>query len=806
MIVPYRIVLKINIMKKCLFVAILIMACYTALAQSCPDFTDLTDPGVQCYYGSFNSPYIHTGIVPNRHTVISTQGTDPNTGGQLPLLPEGETQVVRIGNDSVGAQSEVIVFNFVVDPRYAILFLKFAVVLEDPDHPREDQPFFSVSVQGLRCVHPLQCSHYEVCASGSIPGFQTYIMPDDGREIRWRPWTNMSIDLSDCVGQNVTVRLLTRDCSWGDHFGYAYFTAHCIPSILALDTCIGDSVTLSAPPGFNSYHWTNGQTGMTAQYAVTDTGTFAKCLMTNDMGCTLGLNAFVFGHDTVMSGQDTIFVPLQDTIIYDTICAYERYTGNFYDFYPQYVFFNYETHVHLNSFYNSTLCNGNVISILYLTVLNNQFHYYASICEGEDYNGLGFHLDSLSPGSYTETRTATSPTGCDSVITLYLTVVPSTIPPVQLIGETHPCQWNIYTYTFLNSESLPNFCWSWSTGIHVLNERHSSTIVMFFTSEDSVKLKVSASNICASIDTSIIVVPVRQSRLVLFDTICTGQEYHDNGFDLPVQDSVGYFIFEEHIPIAFGCDSVRVLNLLVTPTPAIAVQAQDELICIGEESFMQAQAFDHPSNFEIIKLPPPVSIGDILCTDSSFVKPDAYENSGKTAMGIVFYVDNTGEHGWAVALNDCGTSFKWGPYSDNTELVDYNTARIAGYDIDGKGNTLTLQNEYGDNFVSFSAAYNAYHYNHLANAVDGAHHGWYLPAAGQLRFLFAQILSVNHALTTIGGTPFPMNEAFWYWSNTEYNKRYAWRLGCSTISGDDGFSAYNSDKYSFYAVRCVRNF
>ena len=34
-----------------------------------------------------------------------------------------------------------------------------------------------------------------------------------------------------------------------------------------------------------------------------------------------------------------------------------------------------------------------------------------------------------------------------------------------------------------------------------------------------------------------------------------------------------------------------------------------------------------------------VSIGDILCTDGSTVKPEQFASSGKTAEGIVFFVD-----------------------------------------------------------------------------------------------------------------------------------------------------------------------
>lgn len=51
---------------------------------------------------------------------------------------------------------------------------------------------------------------------------------------------------------------------------------------------------------------------------------------------------------------------------------------------------------------------------------------------------------------------------------------------------------------------------------------------------------------------------------------------------------------------------------------------------------------------------PVVGVGDLLCADGTTVKPDDYASSGKTAMGVVFYVDTTGVHGWAASLRTPG--------------------------------------------------------------------------------------------------------------------------------------------------------
>ena len=111
-----------------------------AASAQCPTFTNLTGSGVTCQYGDFQNPFQYTGIASGRHTVITQQGSDPYTGHQLPFLPPGESAVVKLGNEQVGKQAEAITYQFTVNPDYAILLLKFAVVLEDPGHPAPAQP------------------------------------------------------------------------------------------------------------------------------------------------------------------------------------------------------------------------------------------------------------------------------------------------------------------------------------------------------------------------------------------------------------------------------------------------------------------------------------------------------------------------------------------------------------------------------------------------------------------------------------------------------------------------------------------
>ena len=135
----------------------------------CPDFMDLTSNAVTGYYGHIYDTVLNVGIVPGHHTLVTQQGTDPWTGNQLPLLPNGENVVVRLGNSGVGAETESLIYTFTVDPDYPILLLKYAVVLEDPHHIEIEQPRFLIQMLDANGQLLNGCMEYNVISSPTIP-------------------------------------------------------------------------------------------------------------------------------------------------------------------------------------------------------------------------------------------------------------------------------------------------------------------------------------------------------------------------------------------------------------------------------------------------------------------------------------------------------------------------------------------------------------------------------------------------------------------------------------------------------------
>ena len=167
-----------------------------------------------------------------------------------------------------------------------------------------------------------------------------------------------------------------------------------------------------------------------------------------------------------------------------------------------------------------------------------------------------------------------------------------------------------------------------------------------------------------------------------------------------------------------------------------------------------------------------VNIGDILCTDGSIIAPEAYASSGRTAKGIVFYVDETNLHGWAVHLQYQG-SWLWSTErQDIPGLNNYFRFREAITDFNGYENTRIIR-----------AAGNAARYP-AAWAVD-FDNGWYLPAAGQIRYLYGYIPELNNAIGIVGGEPFTLSDNLWLWASTEGGLEDAWDIN---YNGDEGHS------------------
>ena len=179
---------------------------------------------------------------------------------------------------------------------------------------------------------------------------------------------------------------------------------------------------------------------------------------------------------------------------------------------------------------------------------------------------------------------------------------------------------------------------------------------------------------------------------------------------------------------------------------------------------------------------PRVHPGDILCTDGSTVAPSDYatyiaDHEGVTAKAVVYYVDRSGQHGYA--LHPKTYSWCWGASNiDIPELPTTTDRSIAMRDTIGSANTDKICAFFGDCTVAAS----------LCRSFGSE---WFLPSAGQLNMLYAYLPKVKDGLAAIGATAWPEDNSWFNWSSSEYSAPSAWGVNSNGyVSG--------SNKHDFY--------
>ena len=181
---------------------------------------------------------------------------------------------------------------------------------------------------------------------------------------------------------------------------------------------------------------------------------------------------------------------------------------------------------------------------------------------------------------------------------------------------------------------------------------------------------------------------------------------------------------------------------------------------------------------------PRVHPGDILCTDGATVAPSDYtayiaDHEGVTAKAVVYYVDNTGQHGWA--LHPTTYSWCWGAYNIDVDGLTTITDRPTMMrDLNGSANTDAICAFFGDCTVAAS----------LCRSFGPE---WFLPSEGQLNMLYAYLPKVKDGLAAIGATAWPEDNSWYNWSSSGYSATYAWCVGCNgSVFGDHKLKYYRA--------------
>lgn len=119
------------------------------------------------------------------------------------------------------------------------------------------------------------------------------------------------------------------------------------------------------------------------------------------------------------------------------------------------------------------------------------------ICQGGNYNANGFMLGSQDEfGTFTHTRNLQTSYGCDSIVTLTLTVHPKPILPAAISGPSMISTAGTYSYSVLNAEYTDSYEWSLNNPNWTLNAGSNNFATINITTNSSAVLTVIGINEC----------------------------------------------------------------------------------------------------------------------------------------------------------------------------------------------------------------------------------------------------------------------------------------------------------------------
>lgn len=294
-----------------------------ATGQPCPpniDFEQGTLANWQCFIGenTVAIPTVWTQVapIPNRHTIVAAgSGTDP-WGGFPVVSPTGGSYALKLGNDSAGAKTEKVVYNITVpagNNSYGLIY-QYAVVLQDPSHLPEEQPFFRLIAQDALTGQVIACDSLMFVSNSNLPGFRR--SPRDN-SVLYKDWSKGTLLIRGQAGRQINLTFQTADCTVGGHFGYAYLDVTCGDIAIQSAPCQSAAGTmLTGPEDYKQYSWYNNV------YQPIDTGRIIyvhnpppnnqfNLILTPYVGCA----------DTIsVTLPDAYFIAIRDTVLH-TPCA-----------------------------------------------------------------------------------------------------------------------------------------------------------------------------------------------------------------------------------------------------------------------------------------------------------------------------------------------------------------------------------------------------------------------------------------------------------------------------------------------------
>lgn len=545
----------------------------------CINYLDLNKKN--CFIGDTKNPRGEAKVVDFGHLAKESRHTlhwdkkefDPRTDGLLRTVPDDAIASVRLGNWDSGRQAECVEFDYPVDTNTsAILLLNYAVVLQDPGHEFEAQPKFTLEV--LYKDQPLDAYGCGVAyfTAGENTSGEGWNESNTNGKVCWKDWTTVSINLREYHGKTLKVRLQTLDCTQQGHYGYAYFTLGCSDGKLKGLTC-GENpfYKYEAPAGF-LYRWYSASNPdvTLSEDRVFEITTNDKTVYNVDiiqptnLHCYYTLSAIaeerwprasakstiVGGCENKISFVNKSSIILVDPETHDTTVTSQPCESFYWDFGDGTTSYD-ENPIHVfpneGGTYNVKFTAG-IVGGMCTDVAEYTFTFpkvgttrdtiNAVVCfgDGYDFNGRTYFGD----GCYSDTLVSIY--GCDSIVTLNLTILPE--PQDLKLADKYICsdeefifngevitESGTYTATYKDMYGCDSVV---KQSVFIQDALHLSFDSVYIACADDENIALPYFLASGSLDTCSAVL---ESSLNSYDTI-SNVTIRDNTLFIPMPDSV----------------------------------------------------------------------------------------------------------------------------------------------------------------------------------------------------------------------------------------------------------------------------
>ncbi len=388
---------------------------------------------------------------------LMTGGTDYYGG--FSRVFNGSTSL-KLGNQNHGEtfNAASIEQTFLVTPANTNLTYNYAIVLQNPNHPYSEQPFFQIELFDPN-GNLIPCGIYTVALPNSA-----FTQSTVASSTYYKPWTPICLNLTAYLGQNIKIRFTSTDCVPSAHFGYAYIDCSCSPyEITSPDSiCLGQSATISAPIGALSYLWSpGGDTTSSITVSPSATTIYSCYIATQGNTPCYGTltRTLTVKHSPLLAGSNSpicLGQTLQLTSSSINATSY-NWTGpnGFIDSIQNPIITQPTTAASGVYIVKSTIdsgCPG--IDTIIVNVSSPVTNILNPIICGEDVFAVGTHYYGAT-GTYYDTLQNSY--GCDSTIITHLTVLPkqqTNLNPVLCQGQTFAVGTHVYSTTGYYTDSL----------------------------------------------------------------------------------------------------------------------------------------------------------------------------------------------------------------------------------------------------------------------------------------------------------------------------------------------------------------